>query len=234
MGTLVNVVAVIAGSLLGLLLKNKISRRFLDQLTLVLGCAVVLMGIVELVPTMLQIENGELSASNSMLLILSLVLGYAIGHILGLDKLINKLSTYIESKVHTEGVAKGFVSASLLFCVGAMTFSGAILDGLGQPQTLYLKSIMDFISSIILAATLGYGVLFSAVTVLVYQGSLFILAKIFGTVMPLDMIGSIEMVGYAIVVIIGLNLTKITKIEAVNLIPAILIPIAYYYLLLLL
>lgn len=228
MGTLVNVIAVVLGGLLGLLLKNKISRRFIDQLTLVLGCAVVLMAIVEIIPTMINLEDSELNARNTMLLILSLVIGYAIGHLIGLEKLVNKFGNYLESKVHKEGFAKGFVSASLLFCVGAMTFSGAILDGLGQPQTLFIKSIMDFISSIILGATLGYGVLFSSITVLVYQGSLFLLAKIFGNFMPLEMVGSIEMVGYAIVAILGLNLTKVTKIETANLIPAILIPIAYH------
>jgi len=233
MGTLVNVIAVIAGSLIGLLLKNKISRRFIEQLTLVLGCAVILMGIIELIPTMIHIKDGELTASKSMLLIISLTFGYSIGHLLGLDKLINKFGDYLERKYHKDGFSKGFVTASLLFCVGAMTFSGAILDGLGQPQTLYIKSVMDFISSIILGATLGYGVVFSSITVLVYQGTIFLLAGLLNGVMPNVMLEGLEMVGYAIVVILGLNLTKIVKIETANLIPSILIPIIYYFITLL-
>lgn len=233
MGTLVNVIAVIAGSLIGLLLKNKISRRFIEQLTLVLGCAVILMGIIELIPTMIHIKDGELTASKSMLLIISLTFGYSIGHLLRLDKLINKFGDYLERKYHKDGFSKGFVTASLLFCVGAMTFSGAILDGLGQPQTLYIKSVMDFISSIILGATLGYGVVFSSITVLVYQGTIFLLAGLLNGVMPNVMLEGLEMVGYAIVVILGLNLTKIVKIETANLIPSILIPIIYYFITLL-
>ena len=233
MGTLVNVVAVIVGGLLGLLLKNKISRRFIDQLTVVLGCAVIIMGVVEIIPTMIHFEDGRLESSHSMLLIISLVIGYGTGHWWGLSKRIDNLGDYLEKKFHKEGFAKGFISASLLFCVGAMTFSGAILDGLGQPGTLYIKSVMDFISAIILAATLGYGVLFSSITVLVYQGTLFLLAGLLNNVMPLELVGTIEMVGYAIVIILGLNLAKITKIETANLIPAILIPIVYYLLTLL-
>lgn len=233
MGTLVNTIAVVVGSLLGLLLKNKISRRFVDQVTLVLGCSVVIVGIVGLVPAMINVEDGKLQAHNTMLLIISLVFGYGLGHALAIEKSLNRFGDYLERKVHKEAFAKGFISASLLFCVGAMTFSGAILDGLGQPQTLYLKSIMDFVSSIILAATLGYGVLFSAVTIFVYQGTLFLLASILNGVMPIEMIGTIEMIGYAIVIILGFNLMKVTKIETANLLPAILIPIAYYYLCLL-
>ena len=228
MGTLVNVVAVIVGGFLGLILKNKISRRFIDQVTIVLGCAVIIMGIVELIPTMIYFGNGELNSHHSMVLIISLVIGYGAGHWLGLARLVDKLGNYLESKVHKEGFAKGFVTASLLFCVGAMTFSGAILDGLGQPETLYIKSVMDFLSSIILGATLGYGVLFSSVTVLIYQGTIFLLAGLLNGVIPPDLLEMIEMVGYAIVIILGLNLAKLTKIETANLIPAILIPIEYY------
>lgn len=228
MGTLVNVIAVIIGGFLGLLLKNKISRRFIDQVTVVLGCAVVIMGIVELIPTMIHYEDGKLTSSNSMVLIVSLVIGYGAGHWLGLAKAVEKLGDYLGKKVHKEGFAKGFVSASLLFCVGAMTFSGAILDGLGQPETLYIKSVMDFLSSIILGATLGFGVLFSSITVLVYQGTLFLLAGLLNGLIPLELLEMIEMVGYAIVVILGLNLAKLTKIETANLIPAILVPIEYY------
>ena len=233
MGTIVNVIAVVIGGFIGLLLKNKISRRFMEHITVVLGCAVIIMGIVELIPTMIHFEDGKLTSSNSMILILSLVIGYGAGHWLGLSRLINKFSDYLERKVHREGFAKGFVSASLLFCVGAMTFSGAILDGLGHPETLYIKSVMDFLSSIILGAALGYGVIFSSITVLVYQGTIFLLAGLLNGVIPPDLLEMIEMVGYAIVIILGLNLAKITKIETVNLIPAILIPIEYYLIMLL-
>ena len=113
MGTIVNVIAVVIGGFIGLLLKNKISRRFMEHITVVLGCAVIIMGIVELIPTMIHFEDGKLTTSHSMILILSLVIGYGAGHWLGLSRLINKFSDYLERKVHREGFAKGFVSASL-------------------------------------------------------------------------------------------------------------------------
>ena len=103
MGTLVNVVAVLVGGFLGLILKNKISRRFIDQVTIVLGCAVIIMGIVELIPTMIYFGNGELNSHHSMVLIISLVIGYGAGHWLGLARLVDKLGNYLESKVHKEG-----------------------------------------------------------------------------------------------------------------------------------
>lgn len=234
MGTAVNALVVIIGGIIGTFLKNKLSEKLVDQISAVLGISVLLMGIVKIIPSMVVItSSGQIQVHHTLLLIISMTFGYAIGYFLKLESLFNKVGEKIEKKLNKEGFSKGFVSASVLFCVGAMTITGSILDGLGQPETLYIKSVLDFISAIILSSTIGYGVIFSSITVLVYQGSIALLANVLNNLIPVELFNMITMIGYAIVIIIGLNFAKITKIETANLLPAILVPFAYYFLTLL-
>lgn len=234
MGTAVNALVVIIGGILGTFLKNKLSEKFVEQISAVLGISVLIMGVVRIIPTMLEITpEGTLQVKYTLLLIVSMTLGYAIGHLLRLEKLFNSVGDKIEKKLNKEGFSKGFISSSILFCVGAMTITGSILDGLGQPETLYIKSVMDFISAVILSSTIGYGVIFSSITVLVYQGTIALLAGVLNNLIPADLFNMITMIGYAIVIIIGLNFAKITKIQTTNLLPAILIPFVYYFILML-
>lgn len=228
MGVIVNVITVVVGSILGLLLKKKISPKVAVDITCILGISTVIMGIVEIIPTMITIEDGKLTAHNSIILIISMVLGYVIGHLLKIDDRLEILCNYVTKKIGKDDISQGFISASILFCVGALTITGSIMDGLGNPNVLFIKSVMDFIAAIILSATLGYGVIFSAITVLLYQGTLALCASFLNTLIPLELMNLITMVGYAVVIVIGLNLIKITKIKTGNLLPVILVPILYY------
>ena len=230
MGTLVNIIAVVVGGAIGVILKSKISEKFLEQLSRILGVSVIIMGIIEIIPTMIVIEDGVIKSQHTLLLMISMILGYAIGYILKLDLRIKQFGNFVERKIGKEGFSRGFVSASVICCVGALTITGSIMDGLGDPSVIYIKSVMDFISCIILGSTLGYGVMFSAVIVGIYQGIIALCAGSLNAIMPPELLNMIAMVGYAIVIVLGLNFTKMTKIKSGNLLHVLLIPVIYYLL----
>ena len=134
----------------------------------------------------------------------------------------------MEKKYKLPPLAKGFITATLIFCVGAMAITGAIQDGLGLGMTtLLIKSTLDFITAMVLASFLGIGVIFSAISVLLYQGSIFLLARYLSEFMTDNMIVSMSMIGSIILIGIGINFMEIKKIKVANMLPALLIPIIY-------
>ena len=196
-GTIVNTVAVLIGASIGFLLKKGIPARISDGIMKALGLCTVFLGI-----------SGSLKGNNSLILIISMVVGTLLGELVDLD------------------VAEGFVSASLLFCVGAMTIVGALQAGLtGDCEMLYNKSMLDFTSSIIFTSTLGIGVFFSAAFVLVYQGAITLLAQWVAPLLTDVVIAEMTCVGSVIIIGIGLNLLGITKLKVMNFVPAIFLPI---------
>ena len=169
-GTLVNVATVLVGSLAGMLLGKAIPKRVIDIITKGLGLCTVYLGI-----------TGMFDGENPLIAIISIVVGAAIGELCDLDGKINRLGSWVESKTKKEGstvpVAEGFVSASLLFCVGAMTIMGSLQSGLsGDHSILFAKSTLDLVSSMIFASTLGFGVMLAAGSVFVIQGGIAVLA----------------------------------------------------------
>lgn len=170
--TLVNAAAVIAGGLIGILFKKGIPEKMSDTVFKGLGLCTLFIGI-----------SGSLCGKNVIIVIISIVLGAIIGEGIDLDKRINSLGAIIEKKFNKGGdkrvsIAEGFVTSSLLFCVGAMTIVGSLQSGLtGNHSTIFTKSTLDFVAAIIFASTLGVGVLFSAVLVLVYQGAITLFAQ---------------------------------------------------------
>ena len=176
--------------------------------------------------------DGCLQGSNALITILSAAIGAVIGELLDLDGKVNRLGGWLENRFsHKEGdektsIARGFVSASLLFCVGAMTIVGSLNSGLmGDHQMLYTKSLLDFISSIIFASSLGIGVLFSAAFVLVYQGAITLLAGLVAPFLTEVVIAEMTCIGSVLIIGIGLNMLGITKLKMMNYVPAIFLPI---------
>lgn len=170
-GTIVNTAAVIAGAILGLLLKKGIPERFQDAIMKGLALCVLLIGI-----------SGALEGENTLIAILSIVTGAIIGELIDIDRRLNHLGQLLEARFSKgqgeQTVARAFVTSSLLFCVGAMTIVGSLQSGLtGDHEMIYTKSMLDGIASIIFASSLGYGVLFSAAAVFVYQGAIVLLAQ---------------------------------------------------------
>ena len=235
-GTLVNAAAILAGSLLGMLL-TWLAGHFSTLLPagstlLAERLKTIIMQGVALCVMYLGI-SGCLEGNNSLIAILSMVLGALIGELLDLDKRMRSLGDWVQKRTEhlvTNGgqasISEGFVTASLLFCVGAMAIVGALQDGLtGDHSTLFAKSLLDGISSIVFGASLGLGVTFSAVAILLYQGSISLLASFLQPYLGDAVIAEMTCVGSLLIVALSLNMLGLTKIKVMNLVPAIFLPI---------
>ncbi len=238
LGTVVNTVAVLIGGAIGLLLKKAIPEKLSDTVFKGLGLCTLFIGITGV------FQDGI----NTLVIIASVVIGAVIGEGVDLDRRVNTLGKWLENKCNknqTSGkisIAQGFVSASLLFCVGAMTIVGSLQSGLANDHTtLFIKSILDFVAAIIFASSLGVGVLFSALFVFVYQGVMSFGSYLIGSLFSqgADMlaataeltpfmitVNSMNCVGYIIIIGLALNMIGITKLKVMNYVPAIFMPIA--------
>lgn len=231
-GTIVNAGAVIVGGLAGTLLKNGISERYKKIVMQAIGLSVVFIGISGTIKEMVTIVNGnKLDRQYIMLMIFSLVIGGLVGEFLRIEKRLESLGTWFQKRIPDKGgsFSDGFVTASLVFCVGAMAIVGALEDGLsGNPSTLFAKSILDGVTSLVFASTLGIGVAFSAIPVLVYQGGITLLSGVIKPWLSDAVISQMSLIGGVLIFAIGINLLEIKKIKVGNLLPAVFIPVFYY------
>ncbi len=221
LGTIVNTIAVIIGAVIGMVVKKGLPEKMADTLMKGLGLCTLFLGI-----------SGSLEGENSLILIISMVVGTLIGEGIDLEEKLNALGNWVENKFkgkNTDGktsVAEGFVTASLLFCVGAMTIVGSLQSGLqGNHEMLFNKSVLDFVAAIIFASTLGIGVAFSAVFVFVYQGAITLLAQWIAPFLTDTVIAEMTCVGSVIIIGLALNMLGITKLRVMNYVPAIFVPI---------
>jgi uncharacterized membrane protein YqgA involved in biofilm formation len=232
LGTLVNVVVVIAGSIAGALIRKGLPERFKDNILQSIGLAVVMIGISGALQNMFQIaENGSLDRVYIMTLIFSLIIGGIIGEILNIDDKLNNLGEWFRKKIGQDGgsFSEGFVTASLVFCVGAMAIVGSLEDGLmGNPNTLFAKSVLDGVASVIFASTFGIGVALSALPVLVYQGGITLLAAWIKPWLTEPVISQMSLVGSVLIFCIGISMLGIKKFKVGNLLPSIFMPLIYF------
>lgn len=227
-GTLVNAVAVIVGGLLGLILKKGIKESYQNSINKALGVSVLVIGINGVIGSMFSVSEGKISSSGELILVLSLVIGTLIGEIIGIDDHLGKLSVSIEKKFAKDNFAQGFMNATILFCVGAMSVIGSLNDGLtGDATTLYVKSALDFTSAIVLSSTMGFGVIFAFIPLVIYQGAISLFASVLQNVLYGVVLEQVCFVGYAIIICIGFNFLVRDKIKTANMLPAILVPVAY-------
>jgi uncharacterized protein len=234
MGTLINAAAIVVATFLGILFKKGISEKIQKAIMFTLGLGLVALSLGWFIKDFIVIENGVLSTRMDLLIIISLVIGVIIGEWIDIDQRLTDLAYKVEKKYKLPPLAKGFITATLIFCLGAMAITGAIQDGLGLGMTtLLIKSTLDFITAMVLASFLGIGVIFSAFSVLIYQGSIFILARYLSEFMTNDMVSAMSMIGSIILIAIGINFMEIKKIKVANLLPALLIPIIYELILML-
>ena len=230
-GTFVNVGAIIVGSLIGLLLKRGIPEKINNAIIKAMGIAILVIGLNGVLTSMLSVgSDGKLESDGALLLLVSLAAGCLIGELLKIEDRLNSLSGVMERKLKADNLSKGFVTATLVYVIGALSVVGALNDGLlGDHTLLFTKSVLDFISSIILTAALGIGVIFAAVSVFAVQGSISLLAHVIAPYVSDELIRLFSMVGYALVMALGLNFLVDTKIRVANLLPALAIPVLYYY-----
>lgn len=221
-GTIVNTCTVIIGSLLGLLLGNILPERLRDTVMKGLGLCTLFIGI-----------TGMFGGENALITIISIAVGAIIGELCDLDGHLTQFANWLESRVRKKNsqgktsIAEGFITASLVFCVGAMTIVGSLNSGLtGDHQMLYTKATLDFVSSLIFASSLGFGVLLAAGAVFVIQGSIACLASLVAPLLQYGTtIAEMVVVGSVLIVGLGLNILGITKLKIMNYVPAIFLPI---------
>lgn len=217
LGTLVNVVLVLIGGFVGLFLKKGISKRFSDLIMHAIALVTMVIGI-----------TFATASENMLIVIISLVVGALIGEGINIDKKLNQLGDLIKSKVKSESgnVGEGFVTATLLFCVGSMAIMGALDSGLrGDHTVLYTKAIMDGISALIFASSMGIGVLLSAVPILLYQGSITLLSSFIQPYLTQSMMTEMNGVGGILLIGLGISILGIKEIKVSNLLPALVIPV---------
>ena len=219
-GAVVNFFTVILGAAIGLIFKKGIPEKLKSALMTGMALCVFLIGV-----------DGILSEGNKILvIIISVAIGAVLGQLIDLDKWVNRLGKILESKFNSQGgnakIAEGFVSATLLFCVGAMTIVGSLESGInGDNMTIYSKAVIDCIAAITLASTLGFGVMLSSVAVLIIQGSITLLAVYITPFLNADIITQMSTVGSLLIVALSFNMLGITKIKVMNFVPAIFIPL---------
>lgn len=236
LGTIVNTAAVIAGSLLGVLAGRGINERISSSLMKAIGCATIFIGASGALSEMFVVSTDGISTRGIMLLCISLALGTVVGELLhieerleGLGDKIRKTKLFASSK---GDFTEGFVTATLVVCIGAMAIIGPMKDALeGDLSILYTKSILDFISTMIFASTLGIGVMCSAVPMFLYQGAFTLFA---GLVEPYlytlgdgNLVGNLSLVGSVLIFGVGVNLAFGKRLRVGNMLPALLIPVIY-------
>ncbi len=220
-GTTVNALAIIIGGAIGLIVKKGLPERISDALISGLGLCVLYIGI-----------SGCFEGTNPLIAIISIAIGTTLGSWIDLDAKINNFAAKIEKKYiknSTSGpsLAEGFVSTTMLVSVGAMAVVGSIQSGLnGDHSTLFSKAVIDGISCIVLASTLGPGVLLAAVPLFIYQGSITLLSTYLAPVLTQGvLIGEITCVGSLMIIAIALNMLKMTEIKVMNMLPGIILPV---------
>ena len=222
LGVIVNVITVILGSCIGLLLKKGIPEKVSTATMIGLGACTLYIGI-----------SGSLCGENVLIVIASVVLGVISGTLLNIDGAINKLAKSVEERFKKDGqnvsIAEGLVTSTLLFCVGSMTVTGSIQAGLtGDNSVLITKATLDLVSSMMLASSLGVGVLLASVSVFAIQGGLVLLAGLIAPFMSMSAINEMTCAGSILIIMIGTNLMGITKIKVADFLPAIILaPIIY-------
>ena len=218
--TFVNCGVIIVGCIIGLFIKGGIPERFNKIIMNGLALCAMFIGF-----------SGALEGNNTIVTIVSMALGALVGELIDIDKWLNKLGETIQKKLDKGNgkesrIAEGFVNASLLYCVGAMSIVGALQAGLsGNYDTIYAKTVLDGVSSVIFSASMGIGVIFSSVTVLLYQGGITLCASFLSGILSQAVIAEMTAVGSLMIVGLGFNLLEVTDIKIANLLPGILVPV---------
>ena len=222
LGTIVNIIAIAVGGTIGTFLKKGISERYKIIIMQGIGLSVLLIGL-----------SGALETDNILLMIFSVVIGSIIGETAKIEDRLEGLGEWLENKFGDKegGIVKGFVTGSLIYCIGAMAVMGALESGLtGNHKILFTKSLLDGVTAIIFASTLGIGVAFSSIAVFIYQGLITIAAALVKPFLTECVIREMSAVGGLLIMAISFNIMEIKKIRVGNMLPAVFIPVFYYIL----
>lgn len=220
-GTLINAIAILIGSTIGISLNKKLPERFIKIIFQAIGLFTFFIGIFM-----------ALKTNNMFLMVISIVSGSIIGEWINIDKYVNRFGEKMKNKFKSKNArfSEGLVTAFLLFCMGSVTILGAIEEGLGgKPNLLLAKSVLDGVSSIALGAALGFGVAFSIIPLLIYQGGLTLIASYFGDYFAENIINELTGIGGLMLIGLAINILEIKQLKILNMIPSLLIIVLLVY-----
>ncbi len=235
MGTIINVVAIIAGGLIGMTFGKIIPKRVQDALITVCGVSTIILGIGgALEKTFSAGEGGVIVSNGSMMMMLSLIIGTIVGEFINIEKYLERFGVWLKAKTGSSKDAmfvNGFVTASLTVCIGAMAIVGSIEDGInGNYSILMAKAVLDFVIIIAMAASMGKGAMFSFVSVGVFQGVVTALSRVIAPVMTDAAMNNLSLVGNVLIFCVGVNLLFDKKIRVANMLPALVVAVVWTYL----
>lgn len=231
LGTVINVALLIFGGLCGLLFGKKLNERIKDTLLSVNAVAIMMLAVGGVMQNMLSLSDGKLSTSGTVMMIVSLTLGGLIGEIININALVDKFGEWLRIKSHSTGddsFVSAFVSASCTVCIGAMAVIGSINDRVsGDCSVLIAKAILDAVIICVMTASQGKGCIFSAVPVAIFQGVITIIAVFVGGFMTDLALSYLSYVGNVLIFCVGLNLIRKKQIRVANLLPSLVIAVAW-------
>lgn len=235
LGTLINTLAVIVGGVIGLLFGKLFKQKLQKALITACGVSTMFIGIGGVIEKMVTVNGGILSTNGMLMMIVCMVLGSLLGEIIDIDKGINRFGDYVKSKIKNgqqdTTFTQGFLTASVTFCVGAMTIIGSVEDGIsGNYSILLAKSVLDFIMVIVLTSTLGKGCIFSAIPVFVIQSAFTLLGYFIGPILSQTALDNLSYVGSILIFCVGINLVWEGKVKVANMLPAVVLAVVYAYL----
>jgi len=221
LGTIVNCLTIIVGSLVGIGFRNGIPEKYNQTVMQAMGLSVILIGM-----------KSALGSDDLLIIIISLALGSLLGEAIGIENYLERVGRFLESKFSktSSGFSTGFVTASLMYCVGSMAIVGSLESGLtGNHATLFAKATIDGIVGIVLSSSLGIGVLFSSVPVFLYQGSITLMAGFLKPLLIPTVVSQMSAVGGLLIMGLGLNMIREKKLKVGNMLPAIFLPLIYFF-----
>ena len=231
LGTIVNVVAIVVFGLMGLLLKGGLKERFGEIMMQACGLAVVFIGAAGAFEMIFSVDGTSLTSGHTMLIVISLVLGGLVGELINIESRLDRIGEKLKKTVkagNDNRFVDGFVTASLIFCIGAMAICGPIDEALtGDSTTLFIKSILDGIMVMVLASVYGVGALFSALSVGIYQGIFTVFGVFIADFMSDALVLTLSGVGSVLIFAVGVNLLRPKTVRVGNFLPALLVPVIY-------
>ena len=234
LGTIINVAAIVAGGLTGHFTGKLFREEQQESLTKACGISVLFIAISGAMQGMLQIDGGRLVSGKSMLVVLCLAIGTVFGELLGIENGFERFGEWLKEKTGNSGdkqFVNAFVTASLTVCIGAMASVGAIQDGImGDYSTLAVKSVLDFIIIAVMTSSLGKGSAFSAIPILIFEGSITLLARLIAPFMTDPAVAYLSLVGSVLIFCVGVNLVWGKMIRVANMLPAVLLAVLAAYL----
>lgn len=231
LGTIVNVAAIAAGGVLGMVGGKWLKPRCQETLTRAMGICVLFIGVAGAMEQMLSVEGSGLSSGGTMMLVISMALGGLMGELLNLDGLMEKFGCWLREKSGSSNdnqFLDAFITATMTVCIGAMAIVGAVQDGIyGDHTVLLAKSVMDFIIIVVMASSMGKGCIFSAIPVGILQGSVTLLARVVEPLLTQAALGNLSLVGSVLIACVGVNLIWKNTIRVANLLPALIVAVVY-------